>query len=143
MLFGTVTRQLDAGGVVVRTGPLVDVTLLPSASIQHDAEARWVGHKPRKPVQGHKAHVATGREAVLIHKVEITTAHVHDAVVRKVRCRIEKVFGTCKRSCGLRRMRWLSLARAGLRLRLSAIAHDLGRSWRSCPATWGRSGVPG
>lgn len=39
MLFEAVTRQLDASGVVVRTGTLVDATLLPSASIQHDAEA--------------------------------------------------------------------------------------------------------
>lgn len=29
----------------------------------------------------------------------------HEAAVRRVRCRIEKVFGICKRSYGLRRMR--------------------------------------
>ncbi len=45
-LFETVTRQLDARGVVVRTGTLVDATVdrlrsTPSASIQGDAEARW------------------------------------------------------------------------------------------------------
>ena len=37
VLFEAITRQLDASGVVVRTGTLVDATLLPSASIQHDA----------------------------------------------------------------------------------------------------------
>src|SRR3712207_8552082 len=31
----------------------------------------------------------------------------HNAAVRRVRCRIEKVFGTWKRSYGLRRMRWI------------------------------------
>ena len=188
VLFEAVTRQLDACGVVVRCGTLVDATLLPSASIQHDAEAKWVGHKRRKPVHGYRAHVATDQEAVLIRKVEITTANVHDAacleavlppepgevygdsafasvrsdrlilarggtpltvqtgvwggpetlarlkahnaVVRRVRCRIEKVFGTCKRSYGLRRMRWFGLAKAGLQVRLTAIAYNLRRSWR-------------
>jgi len=32
----------------------------------------------------------------------------HNKAVRRVRARIEKVFGTCKRNYGLRRMRWLS-----------------------------------
>jgi transposase, IS5 family len=40
-LFEVITRQLDAKGVVVRTGTLVDATLIASASIGHDEEARW------------------------------------------------------------------------------------------------------
>jgi transposase, IS5 family len=190
-LFEAVTRQLDQHGVVIRTGTLVDATLLPSASIQHDGEARWAGHRRRKPVHGDKAHVATDQEAGLIRGVEITTANVHDAAelaailpdapgdtygdtaysgskpeaairarggtprvvhtgtwggdkalaqlkahnadVRRVRGRIEKVFGTCKRSYGLRRMRWLGLAKAGLQVRLTAIAYNLRRSWRLIP----------
>ena len=188
VLFETFMRQLDASGVVVRTGTLVDATLLPSTGIQHDGEARWVGHRRRKPVHGTKAHVATDQEATLIRTVEVTTANVHDAarleavlppesdevygdsafastrsdrlilarggtpltvqtgvwggpdglgrlkihnaVVRKVRCRIERVFGTCKRSYGLRRVRWLGLSKAGLQVRLTAIACNLRRSWR-------------
>ena len=54
----------------------------------------------------------------------------HNAEVSRVRGRIEKVFGTCKRSYGLRRMRWLGLAKAGLQVRLTAIAFNLRRSWR-------------
>ena len=53
-----------------------------------------------------------------------------NAEVRRVRARIEKVFGTCKRCYGLRRMRWLGLAKAGLQVRLTAIAYNLRRSWR-------------
>jgi IS5 family transposase len=45
-----------------------------------------------------------------------------------VRCRIEKVFGTWKRSYGLRRMRWLGLAKAGLQVRLAAMAYNLRRT---------------
>lgn len=187
-LFEAVTRQLDARGAVVRTGTLVDATLIPSASIKCDGEAKWAGHRRRKPIHGYKAHVATDQEAGLIRGVEVTTANIHDAAeldailpdaagdtygdsayqgsrserairakggtprvvhtgtwggvealtrladhnkaVRRVRARIEKVFGTCKRNYGLRRMRWLGLARAGLQVRLVAMAYNLRRSWR-------------
>ena len=186
-LFEVVTRQLDQRGVVVRTGTLVDATVIPSASIRCDDEARWAGHRRRKPVHGYKAHIATDQEAGLIRGVEVTTANVHDAAeldavlpdppgdtygdtaysgsrpeavirarggnprvvhtgtwggpealsrlqahnaeVRRVRARIEKVFGTCKRCYGLRRMRWLGLAKAGVQVRLTAIAYNLRRSW--------------
>ena len=185
-LFAAVTRQLDRRGIVVRTGTLVDATLIPSASIKQDDEARWTGHRRRKPLHGYKAHIATDQEAGLIGGVEVTTANAHDAselnailpeapgdtygdsayqgsrpegiirarggtprvvhtggwggaeaaerlrahnaAVRRVRCRIEKVFGTTKRSYGLRRMRWLGLAKAGLQVRLAATAYHLRRS---------------
>jgi IS5 family transposase len=54
--------------------------------------------------------------------------------VRRVRCRIEEVFGTWKRSYGLRRMRWLGLAKAGLQVRLAAIAYNLRRTVTQLPA---------
>lgn len=185
-LFDAVTHQLEGKGVMVRTGTLVDATLIASASIRHDGEARWAGHRRRKPTHGYKAHVATDEAAGLVRGVEVTTANVHDAAeleavlppepgdvygdsafagrsteavirarggtpqvvhtgtwggpealvrlqahnaaVRRVRCRIEKVFGTWKRSYGLHRMRWLGLAKAGLRVRLAAMAYNLRRS---------------
>jgi transposase, IS5 family len=40
-LFEAVTRQLEAKGVAVRTGTLVHATLIASAGIPHDGEARW------------------------------------------------------------------------------------------------------
>ena len=43
------------------------------------------------------------------------------------------MFGTAKRSYGLRRMRWVGLAKAGLQVRLVAIAYNLRRSWRLLP----------
>jgi IS5 family transposase len=185
VLFEAVTTQLDSRQVVVRTGTLVDATLIASASIKSDDEARWAGHRRKKPVHGYKAHVATDEAAGLVRSVEVTTANVHDgtmletllphdpgevygdsayaagrftdvirarggvarvvythtwggpealarleawnASVRAVRCRIEKVFGTWKRSYGLRRMRWLGLAKAGLQVRLTATAYNLRR----------------
>src|SRR4051794_37849807 len=77
-LFESITRQLDQRGVVVRTGTLVDATLIPSTSVQQDEVARWAGHR-RRPVHGYKAHVATNQEAGLIRGIEIPPANVHDA----------------------------------------------------------------
>jgi IS5 family transposase len=74
--FDAVTRQLEAKGVMVRTGTLVDATLIPSASIRRDggpthASDRWAGHRRRKPTHGYKAHVATDQATVLIRGVEV------------------------------------------------------------------------
>src|SRR4051812_12618461 len=51
-------RPAPAADVVVRTGTLVEATLIPSTSVQQDEEARWAGHRRRQPVHGYKAHVA-------------------------------------------------------------------------------------
>ncbi len=59
VLFAAVTRQLDDKSVMVKTGTLVDATIIASASIARDDEARWVGHRRKAPVHGYKAHVAT------------------------------------------------------------------------------------
>lgn len=183
VLFEAVVRQLDARGVVVKTGTLVDATLIASASLRHDSEARWAGHRRRQPVHGYKAHAATDKAGDIIRAVEVTTANVHDGAmletvlpedpgevyadlgydsqtnrtavtaaggqpriaqrggwgppgalelwnrdIGRVRGRIEKVFGTWKRSYGLRRMRWLGLAKAGLQVRLTAMAYNLRRA---------------
>ena len=56
------------------------------------------------------------------------------AAVRRVRCRIEKVFGTWTRSYGLRRMRWIGLAKAGLQVRLAAMAYNLRRTVTLLPS---------
>jgi IS5 family transposase len=53
----------------------------------------------------------------------------HNAKMHGVRARIEMVFGTSKRCYGLRRMRWLGLAKAGLQVRLTVIAYNLRRSY--------------
>jgi IS5 family transposase len=47
--------------------------------------------------------------------------------IHKVRCRIEKIFGTCKQHYGLRRMAYQGLAKATLQVLLTAIAYNLKR----------------
>lgn len=51
----------------------------------------------------------------------------HNGPIHKVRGRIEKIFGTWKRSYGLRQMVHLGLAKAALHVQLTAIAYNLKR----------------
>jgi IS5 family transposase len=185
--FDLVNQQLRVRSVAVKTGTLVDATVIASAS-QGDREAGWSGHRARKAVHSYKAHVAADADTGLVERVDVTPGNVHDggagaavlpddpglvyadsayrgstftaAVVAKggeprvvathhwaregdtaaqaaflarngaihrVRARIEKIFGTWKRSYGLRRMRWRGLAKAALQVRLTAIAYNLRR----------------
>lgn len=185
-LFNDITRQLKAKAVTVKTGTLVDATVIASASDQ-DGEAAWSGHRRRKAVHGFKAHVGVDADTAIVEALSITPGNIHDGraghgalpdspgdvyadsgyrgdvftkavlakggspkvvltsvwsrpgddalrklrswnnSVQRVRCRIEKVFGTWKRSYGLRRMRWRGLAKASLQVRLTAIAYNLRR----------------
>jgi IS5 family transposase len=79
VLFAAITQQLEAKGVAACTGTLVDVTLIGSASIRHDGEARWAGHRRCKPLHGCKAHIATDETGGPIRGVQVTSANVHDA----------------------------------------------------------------
>ncbi len=49
-------------------------------------------------------------------------------MIHRVRARIEKVFGTRKRSYGLRRMRWRGLGKCRLQVYLTATAYNLRRT---------------
>ncbi|WP_188261090.1 IS5 family transposase [Azospirillum tabaci] len=185
ILFDAVGDQLAARGVVVRTGTLIDATVIASASVS-DPEAQWVGHRRKAPVHGFKAHVAADGEGGIVRAIEVTPANVHDgkmlesvlpqepgdvyadlayvgdanrqhilatggrpflpargtwggeAALRRletwnrqvgmIRRRVEKIFGTWKRSYGLRRARYRGLARFGLQVRLTALAYNLRRA---------------
>lgn len=186
-LFDEVTLQLKALAVTVKTGTLIDATVIASASHQ-DGEAAWAGHRKRKAIHGFKAHVAADADTAIVEELSVTPGNVHDgragsgalpddpgevyadsayrgqafasAVLAKggsprvvqtgmwgrpgddtlrklrewnysvqhIRCRIEKIFGTWKRSYGLRRMRWRGLAKATLQVRLTAIPYNLKRT---------------
>jgi IS5 family transposase len=187
-LFSLVTEQLRARAVTVKTGTLVDATVVASAS-RGDEEAAWSGHRTRKAIHGYKAHVAADADTGLVERLDVTPGNVHDgraggavvpdnpgavyadsgyrgaafatavtarggeprvvathvwaregdttaqarlrahnAAIHPIRARIEKIFGTWKRSYGLRRMRWRGLAKAALQVRLTAIAYNITRT---------------
>ncbi len=185
-LFGEVVRQLDAKGLTVRTGTLVDATMVRAAS-PRDRQAGWKAYGKDAPQKGYKAHVATDESGDIVRRVSVTPANRHDAtalarlldrhpgrvwadsaydgqaiharirrrrgsarIVRRldprsspaanaakrawnaaihpVRCRIEKVFGTAKRSYGMARARYLGRRRVSLQVHLTFLAYNLRRA---------------
>jgi transposase, IS5 family len=54
----------------------------------------------------------------------------HNRPLRPIRSRIEKIFGTWKRSYHFRCMRWMGLAKAKCQVHLAAIAYNIKRYWR-------------
>ncbi|MEJ0050897.1 MAG: IS5 family transposase [Methylovirgula sp.] len=187
ILFEEITRQLKAKAIRVKTGTLVDATIIASTS-EGDGEAHWVKHKGRPAVHGFKAHVGADADTALVEELAVTPANVNDgragpdalpanpgevfadsayrgshfaAAVRakggtprivatgmwgrdeaetsarlhawnrpihRIRGRIETIFGTWKRSYGLRRMRWRGLAKAAVQIHFTAIAYNMKRT---------------
>jgi len=76
-LFETVTMQLKAKAVTVKTGTLVDATIIASASAGDD-DARWVKHKGKRAVHGFKAHVGADADTALVEEVSVTSANIND-----------------------------------------------------------------
>ena len=186
-LFEAVTVQLKARAIGIKTGTIVDATIIASQT-ERDDEARWVKHKGRKAVHGFKAHVGADATTALVEQIAITPANINDGragpdaipndpgevfadsayrgnhfrdavrskggtlrvaatsmwgrdeqetlaqlkawndTVHRTRGRIEKIFGTWKRSYGLRRMRWRGLAKAAIQIHVTAIAYNLRRT---------------
>ena len=187
ILFDEITRQLKAKAIQVKTGTLVDATIIASSS-KEDEEGHWVKHRGQPAVHGFKAHVGADADTALVEEIAVTPANVNDGragpdalpdnpgkvfadsayrgnhfgdavrakggtprivatgmwgrdesetqarleawnqPIHRIRGRIEKIFGTWKRSYGLRRMRWRGLAKAGVQIRLTAIAYNIKRS---------------
>jgi IS5 family transposase len=76
-LFDTVTAQLKSKAVAVKTGTLVDATIIASAS-EGDGDARWVKHKGKRAVHGFEAHVGADADTALVEEVSITSANIND-----------------------------------------------------------------
>jgi IS5 family transposase len=81
-----------------------------------------------------KAIIAAGGTARLLRKghrwLAAARLEAHNRALRPIRGRIEKIFGTWKRSYHFRSMRWLGLAKAKLQVHLAAIAYNVKRYWR-------------
>jgi IS5 family transposase len=67
--------------------------------------------------KGHRWLAAERREA-------------HNRLLRPIRARIEKIFGTWKRSYRFRCMQWIGLSKATLQVHLAVIAYNVKRYWR-------------
>ena len=87
-LFEEINRQLDARGLIVRQGTLIDATLL-AASVkppsvkegtvsERDPAAGWT-KKNGKSHFGYKAHIAVDEGSEIIREAILTAADVHDS----------------------------------------------------------------
>jgi IS5 family transposase len=96
-LFAEVARQLDAAGFMIKTGTLIDASLVTSAvraprdgstpkgiesRSAHDPDANWTRHgKDRRLLFGYKLHVGVDQGSGLIRSRKLTPAKVYESEV--------------------------------------------------------------
>jgi IS5 family transposase len=83
-LFGLINEYLAENGLNVRTGTIVDATIIdaPSSTKNKDGERDPEMHQTRKGNQwyfGMKGHIGVDSQSKLIHSVAATAANVHDS----------------------------------------------------------------
>src|ERR1700760_4613739 len=88
-LLAEVNRQLDAKGLILRRGTLIDATILEAAVrpptgdagevSERDPQAGWT-RKNGKSRFGYKAHVAVDAGSGIVREAVMTPADVHDSV---------------------------------------------------------------
>ncbi len=76
-LFHEITDQLAARAIRIKTGTLVDATVVASAS-KKDEDANWSGHRSRKSIHGYKAHVGADADTSLVEELAVTPGNAHD-----------------------------------------------------------------
>lgn len=92
-VFAEIGRQLDAKGLIVRRGTLIDASLVAAqarpprkprgavaAKPSADADARW-GRKGGSGVFGYKVHVGADQSHTLIRRMELSDASLTDTEV--------------------------------------------------------------
>jgi len=83
-LFGLINEYLAENGLNVRTGTIVDATIIdaPSSTKNKDGKRDPEMHQTRKGKQwyfGMKGHIGVDSQSKLIHSVAATAANVHDS----------------------------------------------------------------
>ena len=89
-LFEEIERQLGAKGLLVKSGTLLDATLVEAdvkrpggptgARSPHDPDADWK-HKGGKNVLGYQAHLGVDQGSGLIRRAELTSARINESLV--------------------------------------------------------------
>ena len=77
VLFDAVTCQFRTKAVRVKTGTLVDATVIASA-IEGDGEAAWSAHRGCKAMHSHKARIGADADTALVAAVAVTPGNVND-----------------------------------------------------------------
>lgn len=91
-MFGEVTRQIEARGLMVKQGTLIDATLIQSAAAEPprqkgggrsetDPDAAWMKHGQGRAWFGYKLHMAVDHGTSLIRRAMVTPANVQEVSV--------------------------------------------------------------
>lgn len=199
-VFAEVNRQLEARGLVVKAGTLVDATLVRAAAAEPpkqkgggrsaaDPDAAWAKRAKGGAHFGYKLHVGVDAGSGIVRRARLTPANVNEitmgpalvagdeasvwadkayvgptmagaitaagarnrvqrrrqknrplrasetrrnVLIGRVRGRVEGVFGTLKRSYGLARLRYMSLARNTAGILLTLTGWNLARAADRC-----------
>jgi transposase, IS5 family len=118
----------------VETTPANEADVSIAPALIPDAPGEVYADKAYDALSLEKAILAKGGTAKLMRKghrwLPAANLEAHNRPLRPIRARIEKIFGTWKRSYRFHHMRWLGLAKAKLQVHLAAIAYNVKRSWR-------------
>lgn len=118
----------------VETTPANEADVSVAPALVPDAPGEVYADKAYDALSLEKAILAKGGTVKLMRKghrwLPAANLEAHNRPLRPIRARIEKIFGTWKRSYRFRHMRWLGLAKAKLQVHLTAIAYNVKRSWR-------------
>lgn len=130
-----IAADKDTGIIrAVETTPANEPDVAIAPSIVPDEPGEVYADKAYDALSVEKAIIAAGRTARLLRKghrwLPAKALEAHNRPLRPIRSRIEKIFGTWKRSYHFRSMRWLGLAKAKCQVHLAAIAYNLKRYWR-------------
>lgn len=88
-LFAEFDRQLDARGLILKEGTMLDATLIEAATARprgdaaqeaQDPDARFA-RKGKQTVYGYKGHVGVDRKSRIIRAVRFTPANVSDTLI--------------------------------------------------------------
>jgi transposase, IS5 family len=118
----------------VETTPANEADVNVAPTIIPEAPGEVYGDKAYDALSVEVAIEAKGGTARLLRKghrwLPAEKLEPHNRPLRPIRARIEKIFGTWKRTYRFRAMRWLGIAKAKLQVHLAAIAYNVRRYWR-------------
>ena len=126
-----IVRRVEITPANVHDGSVLP-SILPSETGTVYADMGYDSHINREAIHAKGGRKRIAQRSAWGRDPEATQAALNawNASVAAVRCRIEKVFGTWKRSYGLARMRFIGSAKANLQVHFTAIAYNLRRAWR-------------
>lgn len=130
-----IAADKDSGIIrAVETTPANEADVAIAPSIVPDEPGEVYADKAYDALSVEKAIIAAGGTSKLLRKghrwLPAKALEAHNRPLRPIRSRIEKIFGTWKRSYHFRSMRWLGLAKAKCQVHLAAIAYNVKRYWR-------------